>query len=115
MKLRDVRLFFLWPQARKTLIMASLAEIKYVNKVPRTDIHHAIRYVGGNASGGGVWKWDLAKAVSAIQRGEWQFFVNAGGKRTNVTVARSPQGHLYLKTEADSLYANNLLSLPEFP
>jgi hypothetical protein len=95
--------------------MPKIAEIKYITKVPRVDIYKAIRQVGGASQGGGVWKWDLDKAIKAITSGEYSFFVGAAGRRTNVIVARGVAGNLYLKTEADTTTVNNLLSLPEFP
>jgi hypothetical protein len=49
-----------------------------------------------------------------IERGEWNFFVDVGGKGVWVIVANH-LGHKYLKTQNDSVMPNNLLSLPECP
>ena len=93
----------------------STHQIQFVNKVPRQDIHHAIKSVGGYNPNGSVWKLPLADAVKAILESKYKFFVAVGSKSTWVTVAKSAAGHLYLKTEADATRVDNLLYLPEFP
>jgi hypothetical protein len=90
-------------------------QIQFVNKVPRQDIHSAINAVGGRNADGSIWRLSLANAVGSIQANKYRFFVAAGARSVWVVVARSSAGHLYLKTEADSLLVDNLLSLPEFP
>lgn len=115
MKLKVIRLFLTANGQKTLMIMSTDHQIHYVNKVPRQDIHNAIRAVGGMNSNGTVWRLPLADAIAKIQNGIYKFYVSAGGKSTWVIVARSSAGNLYLKTEADSLLVDNLLSLPEFP
>lgn len=93
--------------------MASVAEIKCINKDPRQDPFHAIVNVGGYATS--QWKLSLADAITKIERGEWRFYVSRAGKQVWVEVAVSRAGNKYLKTEADGSEPNNLLSLPECP
>ncbi|PQA78674.1 DUF3892 domain-containing protein [Rhodoferax sp. TS-BS-61-7] len=95
--------------------MTLSVQIHYVNKVPRTDIHHSIKSVGGRNPDGKIWKLDLANAVAKALDATYRFYVSTGGKSVWVSVVKSASGHLYLKTDADSLNVNNLLSLPEFP
>jgi hypothetical protein len=66
--------------------------------------------VGGNSGGG--WCISQGAAITLIESGEWEFFVEQGGRRAKVIVAVSWQGNKYLKTEADGEQPNNLLSLP---
>jgi hypothetical protein len=86
------------------------AQITCINKTNRTSHWERISHVGG-ASGGG-WKLPLDDAIGKIERGEWSFYVSAGGRSVWVIVAKH-NGHKYLKTEADGDQPNNLLSLPE--
>lgn len=95
--------------------MTTNHQIQFVNKIPRQDIHNAIRAVGGVNPNGTQWRMLLADAVAAVQAGKYKFYVAAGGNSVWVYVARSIAGNFYLKTEADSLLLDNLLSLPEFP
>ena len=88
------------------------AQIKCINKIPRTDPYHAITHVGGYATS--QWKLTLADAIAKIERREWSFYTFANGRRAEVIVA-TRNGHKYLKTEADYDTPDNLLSLPECP
>jgi hypothetical protein len=49
----------------------------------------------------------------AIEQGKNEFYVTQGGNTVNVIVATSAAGHKYIKTVADGLQPDNLLSLPE--
>lgn len=95
--------------------MTTNHQIQYVNKIPRQDIHNAIRAVGGVNPDGTTWKMLLEDAVAAVQAGTYKFYVAVGANSVWVSVARSIAGNFYLRTDADSLLADNLLSLPEFP
>jgi hypothetical protein len=46
-----------------------------------------------------------------MSRGD-RFFVERGGQKAFLTTAISPQGNVFLQTEADETLLNNLLSLP---
>lgn len=49
------------------------------------------------------------------ESGKWQFYVSVGGLTVDVIVATSQYGHKYIKTLADGVHPDNLLSLPECP
>jgi hypothetical protein len=92
--------------------MSSRLEIKYINKTNRTDPHTRIKNVGGINNLGQRWKYSVDEAIKIIEAGICQFWTKGGGKSVNVVIA-SHNGHKYLKTEADGVHPNNLLSLPE--
>jgi len=46
---------------------------------------------------------------------KWEFYVTGAGRTVEVIVATSPYGNKYIKTEADNIYPDNLLALPECP
>lgn len=50
-----------------------------------------------------------------INNGKYEFYVMVNFREVDVIVAKSAQGNLYIKTEADGEHPNNLLSLPECP
>ena len=54
------------------------------------------------------------EAIAGIEAGKWKFWTAGGGKSVWVVIAVH-MGRKYLKTEADGLHPNNLLSLPECP
>jgi hypothetical protein len=94
---------------------AASVQIHCVNKTPRLDPHLRISHVGGANADGTRWTLTEEAAIAGIERGEWSFFVSAGGKTARVVIARSAAGHEYLKTEADGAQPDNLLGLPECP
>lgn len=93
--------------------MVQRAQIKCINKTPRSDPNESITHVGG--VGTVPWKLPLADAIGKIERREWEFFVNTAGREVKVIVAISRANNKYLRTEADDSTTNNLLSLPECP
>jgi hypothetical protein len=86
-------------------------EIECVNKSDRFNPHERIKNVGGTAGGG--WQMSEAQAIACIEKDGWRFYTDVKGKKVWVIVAISQWGHKYLKTEADGVGENNLLSLPE--
>jgi hypothetical protein len=90
------------------------AQITCINKIPRNDFHNRIQNVGGIGGDGKAWKITQPACIALLKGGDWQFTVYAGGKVVRVIVAQH-NGHDYIKTEADGLEPNNLLSLPECP
>jgi Protein of unknown function (DUF3892) len=94
--------------------MAQQVRIECINKSPRQDPHLRIQNVGGQNGDGTRWKMAEAQAISSIESGKYSFWVSVGGQSVNVIVERH-EGHKYLKTDADGLQPNNLLSLPECP
>ncbi len=93
--------------------MATLHEVKCVNKSDRDNPHERILSIGGLNSDGTRWKLKQEEAIKGIEEGKWSFYVTKNGKTVKVIVATSRFGHKYLKTEADGEQPNNLLSLPE--
>ncbi len=94
--------------------MARSVQIRCINKTPRQDPHLRIRNVGGQNGDGARWRMSEDEAIASIESNRYSFYVNAGGRTVNVIIAIH-LGHKYLKTEADGLQPNNLLSLPECP
>lgn len=94
--------------------MAQDVEIQCIHKADRTNPHRHITHVGGVHAGS---RWILPEddAIAGIDEGKWQFYVSVGGRRVNVIVEKSQQGHRFLKTVADGYVPNNLLSLPDCP
>jgi len=93
--------------------MAENFQIMCINKSPRLDPHMRIANVGG-VHDGKRWKISEDDAIAGIEQGKWAFFVSAGGHSVWVIVA-THLGRKYLKTQADGLQPDNLLSLPECP
>lgn len=94
--------------------MAKRARIRCINKTDRMNPHERIRNVGGQNDDGGRWKQSVDQTIREIESREWDFFVSEGGKTVDVIVA-THSGHKYIKTIADGLQPDNLLSLPERP
>ena len=95
--------------------MATRVQIHCINKTPRNDPHKRIANIGGVNANGARWKLTEDEAISDIKAGKWDFYVSVNGQTVDVIIAKSPYGHEYLKTVADGVEPNNLLSLPECP
>lgn len=93
--------------------MPQTAQIQCINKTDRYSAYDRISHVGGSTPT--RWKLTQQQAITAIESGEWQFFVRVAGQSVWVVVARSAAGNKYLKTQNDGEHPNNLLSLPECP
>jgi hypothetical protein len=56
----------------------------------------------------------FAGSVLSPRRSSYGYYVSVGGKSVDVIVA-THNNNKYIKTTADGLHPNNLLSLPECP
>lgn len=95
--------------------MALNVQILYVTKTDSTAAHKRIYSVGGLNPGGSPWNLTEDEAIVGIKAGKWRFWTTGGGKTAWVIVARTAQGHEYLKTQRDGVIPHNLLALPECP
>jgi hypothetical protein len=93
--------------------MADHHQVRCINKNPRNDPHKRITHIGGVNGDNTRWKLTEDDAISGIKTGKWTFYVSVDGRTVDVIIAKSQYGHEYLKTTADGVEPNNLLSLPE--
>ena len=93
--------------------MASRYEIKCINKQDRMNPHERITHVGGPLAGNRSWKVPQEDAIRCIEDKSCLFYVNQAGRVVDVIVATSWLGNKYLKTTADGITPDNLLSLYE--
>jgi hypothetical protein len=83
-------------------------QVTCINKQPsHTDPHHGITHLGGTG-----WHWTRAQVIDSIENRTYSFYVQSGGKRSEVGVVSGPHGK-YLRTHADGYWNDNLLALPE--
>lgn len=80
-----------------------------------SDADQRIDKIGGKTGGPnkGPWSLPIDDAIRGIEDQTWSFWTQGGGRATNVIVAKRSNGRKYLKTEADGIEPNNLLSLPQ--
>ena len=95
--------------------MATRFQVTCINKSDRLNLHERILSIGGTKADGSRWKLSQRDAIAGLVKGALQFYVNVGGYPIGVIVAKSAQGHKYLKTQSDGIQPDNLLSLPECP
>jgi hypothetical protein len=94
--------------------MAADVRIQCINKRDRQSPHERISHVGGVGVDGKRWKLTEDQAITGTKDGTYSFYVNVDNRRVDVIVAIH-EGRQYLKTKADGVIPNNLLSLPECP
>ncbi len=94
--------------------MAAIHQVQCIRKTDRFNPHERIHSIGG-ISGGQRWELLEDDAIKGIEQGKWAFYVSRGGRTVDVIIATSAYGHKYLKTVADGVTPDNLLSLPECP
>ena len=89
-------------------------QISCVIRDGRFELGARITHVGGDRETG-RWQITQQEAIEHIENHDFKFWVSVGGKSVWVTVAESPSGAKYLKTEADGGAPSDLLSLPDCP
>ncbi len=89
-------------------------QIRCITKSQPNGGHEHIVAVGNLSTSDGGWKWPTQKVVASIENKSNSFYVidPTTGKRADVGVVRPAHGSAYLRTYADGLWNDNLLSLP---
>jgi len=87
-----------------------MPEVTCISKSDRDNAWERITRFGGPG-----WRMTQAEMIAAIEQKTYgEFYVDRPrGDRVNLIVAVSQHGNKYVKTEADGVQPNNLLSLPE--
>jgi hypothetical protein len=82
----------------------------------RSNPRERIQAVGGRNRDGSWWRLSVEQVVQLLDSGRFGFYVEVPDQpRVEVIVARTAAGRRYIKTRADRLNPNNLLSLPDLP
>lgn len=81
-------------------------------KKPLIGTHEHITHVGNPTDG---WTWTVPEVIRSIEAGTNTFYVldSRTGKRANVGVVRPNNHPPYIRTYADGVWSDNLLSLPQ--
>ncbi|MBK9672327.1 MAG: DUF3892 domain-containing protein [Bacteroidetes bacterium] len=90
--------------------------ITHIRKPNRFSTHEHITHVGNINNGVLNWEWKREEVINSINLKTNTFYVETNGNRSNVGVvvpndSRAP----FLRTYADGVWNDNLLSLPELP
>ncbi len=85
------------------------ARVTCINKLPRINPHEGITHLGGPS-----WKWTRQQVIDSIKAKTNTFHVFVEGRRADLGVVKGDHGE-YLRTYADGVWNDNLLSLPECP
>lgn len=93
--------------------MAQNLQILCVNKTDRSNPHERIQNIGGRNEDGTRWKLSQPAAIEGIESGKWAFYVALPGVSSVWVIVATHNGNKYIKTTADGLHPNNLLSLDE--
>lgn len=93
--------------------MPSRYQVCCIVKTEFVNHHQRLRQIGGVNPDGSRWKMSEEEAIAGIEAGRWRFFVAYGGRHWDIVVALSKYGSKYLKSGADRLQPDSLLSLPE--
>lgn len=90
--------------------------ITHIRKLNRQSSHEHITHVGNLTNSTVNWILTRENVIDSLRAGTNTFYVFEGGKRSNVGVVDPKDGRLpFIKTYADGVWNDNLLSLPELP
>lgn len=89
-------------------------EVRCITKLNPGSLHEHITHIGNPNV---PWKWPREDVVKSIDLGTNTFYVldPRSGKRADVGVVREAGKSPYLRTFADGIWNDNLLSLPQCP
>ena len=90
------------------------AQVTCITKPNPQSPHEHITHLGNPAAG---WKWTREQVIASIDAKTNTFYVidPSTSKRSDVAVVRPATGAPYLRTSADGVWNNNLLSLAQCP
>lgn len=88
-------------------------QITHIYKDDRLDPTTAILWIGGINATGFRWRMEMRTAAELVRRGQASFFTHEKGRYAVVEAVVGPSGLYYLRTDPDTIGANNLLNLPE--
>ena len=85
-------------------------QVTCITKPHPQSAHEHITHLGNPAGG---WKWTREQVIASIDSQSNTFFVLEPntGMRSNIGVVRPAGAHAYVRTYADGVWNNNLLSL----
>lgn len=88
-------------------------QVTCVTKPDRASAHEHITHIG-NPTTNPPWRWTKEQVVASIDAKTNTFFVidPRTGRRADVAVVRESGKQPYLRTHADGIWTDNLLSLP---
>jgi hypothetical protein len=89
-------------------------QVSYITKPRPQSSHEHITHLGNPTTG---WKWAREQVIQSIESRTNTFFVvdPKTGKRSDVGVVRTPGKAPYVRTHADGVWNDNLLSLNQCP
>lgn len=88
-------------------------QITCINKSQSNGGHEHITHAGNAPGTPNGWRWTVAQIVESIDAKTNTFYVqDAQGRRANVGVVKPTYGQAYIRTHADGVWTDNLLSLP---
>jgi hypothetical protein len=103
------------PSARQRLnFMALLLNVKWIEKSDQPEPHQRIKRIGGSSMAL-RWEHTQAQAIQAIERGEFEYFVQTDGRALKFKVGQTPPGQKYLTVQNEGGRSQILLELPGFP
>lgn len=93
----------------------SLYQITCINKAPRDDQHHSIKFFGGLAPDGSSWKASLDELLTFMKANPLdRFYTAVGNAKAYVhIIPASWDKREHVRTIADNTFTDNLLALPE--